>query len=123
MARADTPESTDAYINSCPESVRGILQQVREIISDSAPDGEETISYGIPTFRLHGKNLVHFAAHTGHIGFYPTPSAITAFEEKLARYKTSKGAVQFPLDEPMPTGLIREMTAFRVEEVTGRRKC
>ncbi|NCC34429.1 MAG: hypothetical protein EOM24_20805 [Chloroflexia bacterium] len=91
------------------------LQALRAAIRAAAPEAEEAISYQMPTFRLHG-NLVHFAAFKGHIGFYPTPSGIAAFEERLARYKSSKGAVQFPLDEPLPLDLVAEMVRFRVAE-------
>lgn len=107
--------SVDAYIVACPAEVQGRLQALRATIRAAAPEAEEVISYQMPTFRLHG-NLVHFAAHKGHIGFYPTPSGIAAFQERLARYSSSKGAVQFPLDEPLPLDLVVEMVRFRVAE-------
>jgi len=88
---------------------------LRAAIRAAAPDAEEKISYQMPTFALHG-NLVHFAAHPHHIGFYPAPSGIAAFAEELAPYKSSKGAVQFPLDQPLPLDLIRRIVEFRVEE-------
>ena len=92
-----------------------ILGTVRDAIRDAAPDAEECIRYGIPTFRFHG-NLVHFAAYRNHIGFYPTPSAIAAFRTELLRYKQAKGSVQFPLNEPIPVDLIRRIVRFRVKE-------
>ncbi len=81
------------------------------------PDAKECIKYGIPTFSLSGKNVVHIAGYARHIGFYPTPSAITAFEKELSPYVCSKGAVQFPLDAPLPLGLIRRIVQFRRREV------
>lgn len=93
------------------------MEEMRSIIREQAPEARETISYGIPTFALNG-NLVHFAAYKGHIGFYPTSSGIQAFKDELRSYRSSKGAVQFPLDEPLPRDLIRRMVGFRVTEAT-----
>lgn len=112
----------DAYIAGFPKDVQDILQQVRATIQQSAPDAGEKISYGIPTFTLHGKNLVHFAAFKHHIGFYATPTGQEAFRKALSVYKTGKGSVQFPLDQPMPLGLITRIVQFRVKEVTARRR-
>lgn len=105
----------DDYIATFPPTTQVILQQLRATINAAAPQAEEKISYQMPTFALKG-NLVHFAAYPHHIGFYPTPSAITAFAEELARYKSAKGSVQFPIDEPLPLELISRMVAFRVAE-------
>jgi uncharacterized protein YdhG (YjbR/CyaY superfamily) len=105
----------DEYIALYPPEVQAILQQVRQTAREVAPEAQEAIAYGIPTFKLHG-NLVHFAAYKKHIGFYPTPSGLEAFKTELAGYKGSKGAVQFPLDQPIPYDLIRRITLFRVEE-------
>ena len=88
---------------------------MRAAIASAAPDAAEKISYQMPTFVLEG-NLVHFAAFKNHIGFYPTPSGITEFSEKLKPYKCSKGAIQFPLDMPLPIELIEQIVKFRVEE-------
>ncbi|HXS55713.1 MAG TPA: DUF1801 domain-containing protein [Hanamia sp.] len=104
----------DTYINDFPEHIREILQQVRATIHKAAPTAGETISYGIPTFTLNG-NLVHFAAFKNHIGFYPAPTAIKEFEKEFSVYKTSKGAVQFPLDKPMPLSLITKIVKYRVK--------
>ncbi|OHD68634.1 MAG: hypothetical protein A2177_15215 [Spirochaetes bacterium RBG_13_68_11] len=114
------PATIDAYIRTFPKTVQVKLQQLRRIVARAAPGAAEKISYGMPTFFQNG-NLVHFAAYTRHIGFYPTPSAIEAFARELAKYKSSKGAVQFPLDEPLPADLIRRMVEFRVKENTKRR--
>ncbi|RAJ83175.1 uncharacterized protein YdhG (YjbR/CyaY superfamily) [Chitinophaga dinghuensis] len=105
----------DAYIATFPPKVQKILKEVRSTIKKVAPKAEEKISYGIPTFALHG-NLVHFAGYAHHIGFYPASSGISHFEKELSSYKTSKGAVQFPIDAPMPLELITTITAFRVKE-------
>lgn len=104
----------DEYIAGFPEHIRDILQQVRTTIQKTAPSAGETISYGIPTFTLSG-NLVHFAAFKNHIGFYPAPTAIKEFEKEFSIYKTSKGAVQFPLDKPMPLSLIAKIVKYRVK--------
>lgn len=108
-------QSIDEYIQTFPKDVQVILQNLRRTIKNAAPDASEKISYQIPTFTFHG-NLVHFAAFTNHIGFYPTPGAITAFKKELVRYKQAKGSVQFPLDEPLPLSLIQKMVKFRVKE-------
>ncbi len=109
----------DEYIAAFPKEVQVVLKQLRTVITKSAPLAEEAIRYGIPTFRLNG-NLVHFAAFKNHIGFYPTPSAIRAFEYELSPYKQTKGAVQFPKGTPVPFDLIRRMVLFRVKENTER---
>lgn len=105
----------DAYIKASPPSVRRSLAALRETIRAAAPKASERISYQMPTFYQNG-NLVHFAAYERHIGFYPAPSAIRAFAKELQPYHTSKGAVQFPLDTPLPLKLIAKMVKFRVAE-------
>jgi uncharacterized protein YdhG (YjbR/CyaY superfamily) len=102
-----------------PEDVQEILQRIRGIISEVAPDAEEAIKYQIPTFVL-GENLVHFAAFAKHIGFYPAPSGIEHFREDLSAYKSAKGSVQFPLDSPIPYNLIKRIVKFRVKECRSR---
>lgn len=109
------PKTIDAYIKTFPKEIQPILQCVRETIQAAAPNAEEAISYGMPTFRLNG-NLVHFAGYKQHIGFYPTPSGIKAFEKEIKNYKWAKGSVQFPLDQPIPYSLIKKITVFRVKE-------
>jgi len=111
-----TPKNINDYIAGFPRDVQEVLQKIRTIIRDAAPDVEETIKYRMPTFVLHG-NLVHFAGFQKHIGFYPTPSAIEAFRGELAAYESAKGSVQFPLNEPVPFTLIRKMVEFRVKEI------
>jgi uncharacterized protein YdhG (YjbR/CyaY superfamily) len=108
-------ETMDEYINTFPEDVRAILNELRQTIREAAPEAEETISYQMPTFRLNG-NLVHFAAFKNHVGFYPTPTGIEAFKDELSPYKGAKGSVQFPIDQPLPLSLIRRIVAYRVKE-------
>lgn len=106
----------DAYIAGFPKNVRILLESLRKTIMESAPNAEETIKYGIPTFRLDGTNLVHFGAYKSHIGFYPTPSGIETFKKELSVYKGAKGSVQFPIDQPLPLALITKIVNFRVKE-------
>ena len=107
--------SIEEYIATFPEDTQKLLKQVLSAIRKSAPQAEEKISYGMPTFFLNG-NLVHFAGFKNHIGFYPTPSGIEAFKKELSVYKGAKGSVQFPLDKPLPLKLIGEIVKFRVAE-------
>lgn len=109
------PDNIDEYIASFPEDIQKILQEVRETIQKTAPEATEKISYALPTFYLQG-NLVHFAAFTSHIGFYALPSGNREFQEELSKYKTGKGSIQFPLNEPMPLALITKIVKFRVKE-------
>lgn len=120
MANRSTASTVDEYIAEFPPEIRKVLEELRALIKSLAPGATEKISYAIPTFHWNG-NLVHFAAFERHIGFYPTPSGIEAFREELKPYKTAKGSVQFPLDQPLPTDLIRRMVEFRVAENTGKR--
>ena len=120
MKAADaTPASVDDYIAAFPRDVQMVLQRVRATIKSAAPDAMETIKYRVPTFVLN-ENLVHFAAFKHHVGFYPAPSAIAKFRNELSAYKSAKGSVQFPIDQPMPLGLIKKIVKFRVQEVRGK---
>jgi len=107
--------SIDEYIATFPADIQNLLQLMRQTIHAAAPDAVEKISYQMPTFFLHG-NLVHFAAFKNHIGFYPAPRGIEVFAKELSQYAGSKGAVQFPLDQPLPLELIRQIVQFRAEE-------
>jgi uncharacterized protein YdhG (YjbR/CyaY superfamily) len=111
----------DSYIADYSPFVQKLLKQMRVAIGKAAPKATEKISYGIPTYYLNG-NLVHFGAAKNHIGFYPTPSAIVAFKDELKDYIHSKGAVQFPLDKPLPLKLITRMVKFRVLESAEKAK-
>lgn len=109
----------DEYIKGFPPEVQRKLEDIRAAVKAISPDAVEKISYQMPTFYLNG-NMVHFAAFKNHIGFYPAPSGIEAFEQELKVYKSSKGAVQFPINEPLPMELIKRIVEFRAEE--NRRK-
>jgi uncharacterized protein YdhG (YjbR/CyaY superfamily) len=106
----------DEYIATFPRDVQDTLEKLRQIIRESAPKSVETISYGIPTFDLNGKHLVHFAAYKNHVGFYPTSSGITRFKKELSRYELSRGTVRFPIDEPIPFDLVKKIVRYRVKE-------
>lgn len=108
-------QSMDEYIARFPPEIQEILAKIRAVIREAAPDATEAIRYEIPTFVLHG-NLVHFAAFQNHIGFYPTPAGIEAFQEELAPYTAGKGTIRFPLDRPIPYDLIRRVVEQRVKE-------
>jgi uncharacterized protein YdhG (YjbR/CyaY superfamily) len=108
-------KNIDEYLVRFPKEVRQLLKKMRLTIKKAAPKAMEKISYGIPTFTLNG-NLVHFAGYKNHIGFYPTPSGITAFKKELSAYKGAKGSVQFPVNEPLPLTLVSRIVKFRVKE-------
>ncbi len=110
-----TPSEIDKYIAAFPKEVQEILNKLRAAIREAAPEAEETINYQIPTFTLNG-NLVHFAGFKQHIGFYPTPSGMEKFKKELAIYQGAKGSVQFPIDKPLPLGLVKRIVKFRVAE-------
>jgi uncharacterized protein YdhG (YjbR/CyaY superfamily) len=110
-----TFKTIDEYIALFPKDIQSILEELRQAIKDVAPQAEEVISYQIPTFKLNG-NLVHFAAYKNHIGFYPTSSGIELFKGELSSYKTSRGAVRFPIDEPIPFDIVKRIVRFRVKE-------
>lgn len=111
----------DDYIARYPPDVQQILQKIRGIIREAAPEAQEKINYGIPTFTLNG-NLIHYAGFKNHIGFYPTPSGIEKFKKELSKYEGAKGSVQFPLDQPIPYDLIRKIAKFRVKEQQAKSK-
>jgi uncharacterized protein YdhG (YjbR/CyaY superfamily) len=113
--KQDHPTTVGEYISQYPEDVQQILRQIRAVIKESAPEAEERISYRMPGYFLNGP-LVYFAAFEHHIGFYPTGAGIEAFKEQLGTYKWSKGAVQFPLDRPIPYDLIITIVERRVTE-------
>jgi uncharacterized protein YdhG (YjbR/CyaY superfamily) len=114
-------KTMDEYITTFPDDVRNILNELRQVIKEAAPEAEETINYQMPTFTLNG-NLVHFAAFKNHIGFYPTPTGIEAFNKELSPYKGAKGSVQFPIDQPLPLPLIRRIVEYRVKENVERKQ-
>ena len=108
-------ESVTQYFSVFPSKIKARLKEMRDIIREAAPGAEEVISYNMPAFKQHGV-LVYYAGYEKHIGFYPTGSGIAAFQKEISAYKSSKGAVQFSLDEPLPKALITKMVKFRVKE-------
>jgi len=115
------PQDFDDYANRFPAGVQRLLRRVRQTIRAAAPGATETISYRMPAFRQDGI-LVWFGAHSAHIGFYPGASGIAAFKKDLAAYRSAKGSVQFPFDEPLPAALITRMVEFRLREQRAKRK-
>lgn len=109
-------DDVDTYIAQFPKDIQKRLIRIRSLVKERAPDATESISYQMPTFKLNGKNLVHFAAWKSHIGFYPTPSGTEKFQKQLTKYTYAKGSIQFPLDQPLPIALIKRIVAFRVKE-------
>lgn len=105
----------DAYHASFPPDIQKILQLLRQAIRQAAPQATETISYNMPAFKQH-QVLVYYAANNNHIGFYPTPAPILFFKNKLTNYKSSKGAIQFPIDKPLPLALIKEIVRYRLQQ-------
>lgn len=119
--KSSIPATIDEYIVTFPSEVQATLEKLRQTIRKAAPDAVEIISYQMPAFHLNG-NLVYFAAAKKHIGFYPTSSGVKAFQDKLTEYKTSKGAIQFPLDKPLPLALVKKIVIFRVHENLAKAK-
>ena len=109
----------DAYIQQYPEELQEKLREIRAIIRETAPQASEKISWRMPTFYDNG-NLVHYALHKAHIGFYPGANGVENFKSELSDYKYSKGAIQFPLNKPLPRELIKRIVAFRVAENTDK---
>ena len=112
---ADTKNPVDSYIARFPKETQEKLQKIRRTIKKAAPEATETISYGIPTYKQK-INLVHFGGYKKHIGFYPTPSGIEKFKEELSKYEVTAGTIKFPLDKPIPYGLIKKIVEYRVKE-------
>jgi uncharacterized protein YdhG (YjbR/CyaY superfamily) len=119
--KSSIAKNIDEYIAGFPPDIQNILEKIRQTIKKAAPKAEETIKYSIPTFILNG-NLVHFAAFKNHIGFYPTPSGTSAFKKELSVYRSGKGSIQFPLNEPIPYNLITKIVKYRVAESDSKDK-
>ena len=111
-----TAKNIDEYITAFPKEVQKLLEEVRSTIKEAAPAAEEKISYGIPAFTLQGYMLIYFAGFKKHMSLYPAPRGNEAFKKELANYKGGKGTVQFPLDKPIPFGLITRIVKFKVKE-------
>jgi uncharacterized protein YdhG (YjbR/CyaY superfamily) len=117
MSNADDP--VGAYIAGYPEEIRTRLQQLRDVIRQAAPQASELISYAMPTFKGHG-NLVHFAVHTHHIGFYPGGEPLDQFAAELDGFTRTKGGIQLPFDRPLPLEVIRRIVELRVQRDSER---
>ena len=115
------PKSIDEYIAGFPQEIQLLLNQLRVTIRKAAPDAEEVISYAMPGYKYHGM-LVFFAAYKNHIGFYATPTGHAAFKKELSVYKQGKGSVQFPVDQPLPLGLITKIVKFRMKQNSEKEK-
>ncbi len=108
--------SVDDYISGFPEETQALLQKIRKTIKEALPEAEERISYGIPTYTLPAGNVVHFGGYPKHIGFYPGSIGVSMFKDRLDDYNTSKGTIQFQLDQPIPYNLIKEITVACAKE-------
>jgi uncharacterized protein YdhG (YjbR/CyaY superfamily) len=113
--RKARPKTVTEYINAAPKETQKKLREMRACIGTAAPGAKESLKWGMPAFSYR-RILVTFAAFKHHIGFYPTPSAVSAFAKDLSKFATAKGSIQFPLERPLPLALIRKITAFRVRE-------
>ena len=118
MAENYKSKAVEEYIESFPYEVQKLLLGIRELILSKVADSEELISYGIPSYKYKGKNLIHFAGFKKHIGLYPTPAGVKAFEADIANYKTGKGSIQFPLNKEIPWQLIEKIIEFRLTEMS-----
>ena len=107
--------TVDEYIAQCPANVQEILQKIRAVIREAAPEAEERIGYGIPAYHQNGP-VIYFAGYARHVSIHPTPSGAEAFAEEVARYQKGKGTLQFPINEPIPYDLIRRLTVYRLAE-------
>ena len=121
MVKSKTPETIAEYIKPYPKEVRARLQQIRKAIHQAAPKAKEAIKYGIPTFVQDG-NMISFAGYKNHIGIYPAPGGSAALKKQMEPYRAKAATLQFPLDEPLPLPLIRQVAKVRAKEFLGRKK-
>lgn len=110
-------KTVDQFIKQFPPSTQKQLKALRAVIKKEMPKAVESISYGMPGYKLDGKPAAYFGAFKNHIGFYPTPSGMSAFSKELSKYTTGKGSAQFPLDKPLPMPLIKKILKFRVKAI------
>ncbi len=113
-----TYKDIDEYIKATPKDFAGKVKEMRALSKKLVPKGVESIKYGMPTVELNGKNFIHFASMKGHLGFYPAPSGIKAFEDELKKkgIDYSKGCIRFLYDKPLPIPLITKIIKFRLKE-------
>jgi uncharacterized protein YdhG (YjbR/CyaY superfamily) len=114
------PQTIDAYVAAFPSEIQEILEKIRATIKKAAPEAEEAISYGMPTFNWKGHYLVYFAAHKKHVSVYPAPMGVPDFEKELALYAAGKGTLQFPYDKPIPYNVITKVVKYWVKANTGK---
>lgn len=112
----------DHYLENVPSSQKEVLQHIRTVIHEVIPDAEEVIGYGMPTFKYKGKNVVHFAAFKDHMSLFPSSDPIEELKEQLSNYKTSKGTIQFTLENPLPDQLVKDLVATSLENIKARLK-
>ncbi len=112
---ATMSEAVDGYIAEQPEEVRPILEEFRAVIRKNAPAAEESIRWGMPTYRMK-TNVIHFAAQKKHVGLYPGPDAVTVFSQRLSGYEMSKGTIRFPYDKPVPFDIVAEIVRYQVDK-------
>lgn len=110
--------TVDEYLQQFSGEIRTRLDTMREVTTTQAPNAEESVSYGLVGYKLNNKPLVYFGGFKEHVGFYATPNGHEAFKEKFARYKQGKGSVQFPLSEPLPVELIKDVVKYRIAQLT-----
>jgi len=120
LSPSKKPKTIDDYIEGSPETAQRILRKLRETIRETAPRAVESISYDMPTFKLDGKRLVHFAAWKTHVGLYSTPSGDEKFRKEIAPYAGEKGALRFSLEKPVPYDLVRKIVELRVKEIDAK---
>ncbi len=118
MAEEKKTGTVDEYISAFPTEVQKIMKELRKVIHEAVPGLEETISWSMPTFKLKGKNIVHFAGFAKHIGLYPAPPAVEEFSDMLAGYKQGKGSIQFPLNKPVPFDIVKKIVKFNADRIT-----
>ena len=119
MDKKTTPENIDQYITRFPVEVQTMMNELRTIIRETAPQATEGLSWAMPTFKIK-KILVQFAGFKNHLGFYPFPETIEHFKDKLTDYKTSKGGIQFPYNKSLPADLIREIVRYNTDKLAGK---
>lgn len=112
----------DEYFNTFPEDVQEKLENIRKIIRNIAPDAEETIRYGMPTFNLDGKYLIYFAGWKNHISLYPVSANDKAFQEELTPYLSGKGTAKFQINKPIPYDLVEKIVGYRLREIQVKKK-
>ena len=115
-------KTIDQYIKTFPVNVQRILERIRQTIQKAAPEAVETISYQMPTFNLDGQYLIYFSAWKNHIGVYPIPSGDEAFKKKVTPYIGAKSTIRFPITEPIPYDLVKQIVKFRIRENQQKKK-